>query len=209
MKSPRALTYTYSPQPTQTRFRQIALVVFSLFCFGQVHAMSSIQNQSVEYNIANGLNPQAQGQSISVLKPFQGEFRILSTKQYKHDEQAKFSPIDYAVSYDLFAKPAIASQIKVRQYDRYLNWSIQNLPIPADQALKLVSNMHIIPGSPEIAAQVTQVKRGDLVRLKGELVEIKDRNLVWTSSLSPGGVGDGACEVFRVHSIEWIEHQKI
>ena len=50
---------------------------------------------------------------------------------------------------------------------------------------------------------------GDLVRLKGELVEVKDNNLVWTSSLAPGGVGDGACEVFRVHSIQWIERQKI
>ncbi|HCK29161.1 MAG TPA: hypothetical protein DHW29_02480, partial [Acinetobacter ursingii] len=100
-------------------------------------------------------------------------------------------------------------QIKINQYDRYLNWSMQTLPVPPDQAMKLVSNMHIIPANPDIAKQITQVKRGDLVRLKGELVEVKDNNLVWTSSLAPGGVGDGACEVFRVHSIQWIERQKI
>ncbi|MBF6865534.1 hypothetical protein HN302_20335, partial [Acinetobacter baumannii] len=41
---------------------------------------------------------------------------------YHNDEQAKFSPIDYAVSWGLFAQPEIARHISVKQYDRYLNW---------------------------------------------------------------------------------------
>lgn len=185
-------------------FRQICMGLMVAWCIGQVSASTS-----TEYNIARGLAPQAHGQSISVLKPFKGDFRILGSKQYHDDEQAKFSPIDFAVSYGLFAHPEIASQIKINQYDRYLNWTLRTLPVPPDQALKLVSNMHIIPANPQIAKQITQVKRGDLVRLDGELVEVKDNNLVWTSSLSPGGVGEGACEVFRVNSIQWIERQKI
>ncbi|WP_130803461.1 hypothetical protein [Acinetobacter ihumii] len=184
--------------------KHLALGLMTALWIGQASASASS-----DYNIAKGLAPKAQGQSISVLKPFKGDFRILGSKQYRDDEQAKFSPIDFAVSYGLFAHPQIASQIKINQYDRYLNWSLQTLPVPPDQAMKLVSNMHIIPANPDIAKQITQVKRGDLVRLKGELVEVKDNNLVWTSSLTPGGVGDGACEVFRVHSIQWIEHQKI
>ena len=53
------------------------------------------------------------------------------------------------------------------------------------------------------------MKRGDLVQLKGELVEVRDKDLVWKSSLSPTDIGDGACELFRVNSIQWIEKQKI
>lgn len=49
------------------------------------------------------------------------------------------------------------------------------------------------------------MKRGDLVRMQGELVEVRDKDLVWTSSLTPTDTGDGACEVFRVSSIQWIE----
>ncbi|MBO6151990.1 MAG: hypothetical protein J6O15_05255, partial [Acinetobacter sp.] len=71
-----------------------------------------------------------------------------------------------------------------------------------------VSNMHIIPANPTIAKQIKNVKRGDLVRLKGDLVEIKDKDLVWTSSLTATDTGDGACELFRVSSIEWIEKVK-
>ena len=38
--------------------------------------------------------------------------------------------------------------------------------------------------------------------------EIKDKDLVWTSSLIATDTGDGACELFRVSSIEWIEKVK-
>lgn len=64
---------------------------------GQAHASAS----GVEYNIAKGLSPQVKDQSISVLQPFYGNFRILGSKVYQDDEQAKFSPIDYAVSWGL------------------------------------------------------------------------------------------------------------
>ena len=163
---------------------------------------------SVERNIAKGLPPVLKGQSIEVLQPFKGDFRILGSKTYQHDAQAKFSPIDYAVSWGLFAEPEIARHITVNQYDRYLNWKIDRLPVPAEQAMQMVSNMHIIPANPKIAKDIQKVKRGDLVRLKGELVEVKDQDLVWTSSLTPTDTGDGACEVFRVSSIQWIEKVK-
>lgn len=171
-------------------------------------AMLTVQanaSNASDYNIARGLAPVNKTQSIAVLQAFQGDFRILGAKTYTDDEQAKFSPIDYAVSWGLFAEPEIARQISVNQYDRFLNWKIAKLPVPAEQAMQMVSNMHIIPASPSIARQIQQVKRGDLVRLQGELVEIKDNDLVWRSSLTPTDVGDGACEVFRVQSIQWIE----
>ena len=163
---------------------------------------------AVERNIAKGLPPVMKGQSIEVLQPFKGDFRILGSKTYQDDAQAKFSPIDYAVSWGLFAEPEIARHITVNQYDRYLNWKIDRLPVPAEQAMQMVSNMHIIPANPKIAKDIQKVKRGDLVRLKGELVEVKDQDLVWTSSLTPTDTGDGACEVFRVSSIQWIEKVK-
>ena len=163
---------------------------------------------SVERNIAKGLPPVLKSQSIEVLQPFKGDFRILGSKIYQDDAQAKFSPIDYAVSWGLFAEPEIARHITVNQYDRYLNWKIDRLPVPAEQAMQMVSNMHIIPANPQIAKDIQKVKRGDLVRLKGELVEVKDQDLVWTSSLTPTDTGDGACEVFRVSSIQWIEKVK-
>ena len=67
----------------------------------QVNA-TQFTDLSPEFNIAKGLAPIDQHQTISVLEPFNGEFRILGSKEYSHDEQAKFSPIDYAVTRGLF-----------------------------------------------------------------------------------------------------------
>ena len=178
------------------------------FCLLAAVAPSHASTAGAEYNIAKGLAPSVKDQSIAVLQPFYGNFRILGSKVYADDAQAKFSPIDYAVSWGLFAEPEIARHITVNQYDRYLNWKIDRLPVPAEQAMQMVSNMHIIPANPQIAKHIQKVKRGDLVRLKGELVEVKDQDLVWTSSLTPTDTGDGACEVFRVSSIQWIEKVK-
>lgn len=179
-------------------FRQSMVVWLSMICCSVVLA------KNPEYNLSKGLAPSV-NQSVKVLKPFEGEFRILGYKFYQHDEQAKFSPVDLAVSSGIFADPRIAADISISQYNRYLKWSIPYLPIPAKQAMELVSNIHIIPGSPEIAEQIKHIQRGDLVHLQGELVEIKDKDLVWRSSLSRDDVGDGACEVFRVHRIQWLE----
>ena len=179
--------------------------------FSALLATSMLQvsaSASIDYNIAKGLAPLSKDQSIKKLQTFKGDFRILGSKIYAHDQQAKFSPIDYAVSWGLFAEPEIARHISVNQYDRYLNWKIDRLPVPKEQAMQMVSNMHIIPANPQIAKQIKNVKRGDLVRLKGELVEIKDKDLGWTSSLTPTDTGDGACELFRVSSIQWIEKVK-
>ncbi|WP_343596908.1 hypothetical protein [Acinetobacter sp.] len=180
--------------------RIVCGVVLSLFAV----ATFASNNSSAEYNIANGFAPEVKGQSISVLKPYQGEFRILGSKIYTNDEQAKFSPIDYAVSWGMFANPSIARQIDVRQYDRFLNWKMKTIPVSPREAIDMVSNMHIIPANPQIAQQIKQVKRGDLVRLKGDLVEVKDKNLVWRSALNDYNIGDGACKLFRVDSIQLV-----
>ncbi|OTG63692.1 hypothetical protein B9T29_03010 [Acinetobacter sp. ANC 3903] len=184
----------------------IRAILFSTLLAASMLQVSA--SASVDHNISKGLAPLSKDQSIKKLQSFKGDFRILGSKIYTSDEQAKFSPIDYAVSWGLFAEPEIARHISVNQYDRFLNWKIDRLPVPAEQAMQMVSNMHIIPANPQIAKQIKHVKRGDLVRLKGELVEIKDKNLVWTSSLTPTDTGDGACELFRVSSIEWIERVK-
>lgn len=180
------------------------VVTAILACAGwQVQAASSA------YNIANGLQPTLKSQQISVLEPFEGQFRILGSKEYTDDEQAKFSPIDYAVTRGLFTSPEIARQISIKQYDRFLNWKMARPPIDPRIATQLVSNMHIIPANPQVAAQIKRVKRGDLIQLQGDLVQINDQNLVWKSALDWNGIGDGACKLIRVDSIQWLEHQNI
>ena len=172
-------------------------------------ALAAQAQQTPEFNIANGLAPVSKDQKISVLEPFSGEFRILGSQIYTDDAQARFSPIDYAVTRGIFTEPEIARQISINQYDRFLNWRMAKPPIPPKLATQLVSNMHIIPANPEIAKEIKKVKRGDLVQIKGELVQVNAKDLVWKSALDWNGIGDGACKLVRVDSIKWVEKQNI
>ncbi len=154
--------------------------------------------------VARGLPP-AKNQSVSVLKQYSGEFRILGRKDYQADPEAKFSPVDFAVSEGVLASKYYYPLIGVKLDNRFLTWNMRYLPIPADKAKTLVSNIHIIPANPNIAALLKSVKEGDLVRMKGELVEVDDNGWTWRSSLVRDDVGEGACELMRVESIEWVE----
>lgn len=66
--------------------------------------------------------------------------------------------------------------------------------------------MHLVPATPEIAKQLQQLKKDDLVFLKGALIEIQSSDgWRWRSSLSREDTGAGACELMRVDQIIWRE----
>lgn len=203
---------TMSSKSVFVKVMNVKKAIVKTMLFSALLTLSSLQVQarhSTDYNIAKGLAPVSQDQKISVLEPFAGEFRILGSKIYHDDAQAQFSPIDYAVTRGIFTEPEIARQISINQYDRFLNWKMARPPIPPKLATQLVSNMHIIPANPEVAKEIKKVKRGDLIRLKGDLVQINAKDLVWKSALDWNGVGDGACKLIRVESIQWVERQNM
>ena len=60
--------------------------------------------------------------------------------------------------------------------------------------------MHMVPATPEIAARLRAVNRGDLIDLRGYLVEIAfPDGGEWRSSLTRTDSGNGACELV------WVE----
>ena len=81
-----------------------------------------------------------------------------------------------------------------------------------DELFRQYSNNHIIPKDDEILRQIKVIKRGDYVRLKGYLVEVKgrDRNepgvyYQLTSSLTRDDNGDSSCEVMYVTDVELLD----
>ncbi len=182
------------------RFLQIGMIAL----WGCLSLPTLANRPAAQFNVAHGLAP-ASNQTIKVLEQFSGQFRILGRKEYHSDREAQFSPVDFAVSEGVLANRYYYPLIGVQQSNRYLTWRMTNLPIAPKQAMQLVSNIHIIPANPRIAAALKRVKQGDLVQLNGDLVEVDDHGWKWTSSLSRNDVGDGACELLRVQSIQWVK----
>lgn len=181
------------------------ILMLTILCAVYTSAFAALPTETHRvFNVAQGLGT-GSNQQVQHLQGFAGEFRVLGRKDYRSDREAQFSPVDFAVSEGVLASRTYYPLIGVRQDNRYLTWTMKALPLPPQQAMQLVSNIHIIPANPSVAAELKRVKQGDLVKLRGDLVEVADHGWTWRSSLSRTDVGDGACELLRVQSIQWVE----
>lgn len=64
------------------------------------------------------------------------------------------------------------------------------------------ANMHMIPANDEIARQLKSIRAGNMVHLKGFLVEVTGKDgFRWKSSLTRTDTGGGACELILVESL--------
>ena len=63
--------------------------------------------------------------------------------------------------------------------------------------------MHLIAADKAVAKQISRVRSGQVVKLKGYLVEARRADgFTWTSSLSRTDSGNGACELMWVSDFE-------
>ncbi|ATZ66538.1 MULTISPECIES: hypothetical protein [Acinetobacter] len=147
----------------------------------------------------------AQGVQIVELETYEGAFRVLARKDYHAGRESEFSPIDLAVGWGDMAKPEIYKQVEISQRNRWYYWRVDSEPPIALRQIAVQSaNMHLVPATEEVAKQLKQIKKDDLVYLKGALIEIQAPDgWRWRSSLSREDTGSGACELMRVDRVVW------
>lgn len=155
------------------------------------------------------INSQVQtfnGYTMTNLEPYEGEFRIFSTEKYQFTQGADISPLDLLVGWGEMANPQIYKQIKWSQSGRFGRWEFQDQPpIPMADLQRQASNMHMIAANKQIAKQLSKIKKDQLVFIKGQLVEISNKEgWAWRSSLSRTDTGNGACELMLVTEIRFL-----
>jgi hypothetical protein len=141
-----------------------------------------------------------------ILKPLANytiQARILSRRRYRFDPSSALSPIDFALGWQQMSDSAFINQLDIRQSGRFYSFrprSGYTLPAPPEQLLLQSANTHIIPSDEFIAKKINRLRQGDLIEMRGYLVDItrsKD-GFKWTSSLTRTDSGGGACEVMWV-----------
>lgn len=143
---------------------------------------------------------------IRELESYAGEFRILGRKEYQFGREAELSPVDFAVGWGRMAEANIYQQIQIRQSNRWYFWRTESAPpIPIREIETSSANMHVIPSTAQVAKQLKRVQTGDMVYLKGVLVEVSAKDgWHWRSSLSREDTGNGACELMRVDEVRFL-----
>jgi hypothetical protein len=166
---------------------------------GMLAAGEPVQNETQEKPWQHG------DYLITPLAEYEVTARVLATKDYNWDKSADLSPVDLALGWGVMSDSGLLENLRISQSGRWFYVYWQNANVDVNQVMTHSANTHILPASKDIARQVKNVKRDDIVRLQGYLVEVTTTDgFLWRSSLTRGDTGDGSCEVLWVTSVEVV-----
>jgi len=143
------------------------------------------------------------GFQIALLASFEIRARVIAVESYRFDRGAALSPVDLALGWGPMSNGDILKQINFSQGGRFYSWWTQKFPVPRNVIESHSANMHMIPADDDIERRLKSTRAGNLVRIKGYLVEATSKEgFRWKSSLSRSDTGAGACELIWVESLE-------
>ena len=141
--------------------------------------------------------------TLTPLAAFTLQARVLGREDYRLDPLASLVPTDLALGWGPMSDSAVLDRIEIRQGGRFYRWSVQELPIPERDIVRSSANMHLIPADEAVARTLAEVRVGQVIALRGRLVEARtDNGLSVRSSLRRDDSGAGACELIWVESLE-------
>lgn len=133
---------------------------------------------------------------------------MIGEERYRLDRGAALAPVDLALGWGMMSDSAVLKQISVSQGERSYSWWVnnKNYPVPRTIIEAHSANMHMIPANHDIERRLKSVRAGNLVHVKGYLVEVINKDgFRWKSSLTRSDTGAGACELIWVESLEtWL-----
>lgn len=134
--------------------------------------------------------------------------RLLRRENYRFDRGAALAPLDFAVGWGVMSRTEVLDQLGIRQSNRYFHLSWQTPPAPPQKILDSAANMHLIPADASVARSLDRMRPGQVVRLRGLLVDASDAHgWRWNTSLTRDDRGAGACELMYVQLAEVIPTQ--
>jgi hypothetical protein len=160
-----------------------------------------INNPPLQY--ATNASPfQSKGYTITPVQSYELEARVLSKKNYYFGREADLSPLDLAVGWGEMSDEVNVQAIPLRQTGRFALWGGGPFPLSYEAMNTQLSNMHLIPASPLLEKRLKSIKKGHIVQLKGQLVNVRAADgWYWNSSLTRTDWSNGACELMYVTSV--------
>ena len=161
-------------------------------------------NDPVQESVGkDGQTWQIAGYDVHALASFEVDARVLSAERYRMDRESDLAPVDLALGWGPMSSNEVIDALSISQGSRFYSWSWSGRPpIDPGQIARHSANMHMIPGDEAVRAALLDVRPGNLVHLKGWLIEAKSPDgWHWRSSLTRTDTGYGACEVVLVESL--------
>jgi len=128
---------------------------------------------------------------------------VVKSKRKYSDFPSQISYYDLAIAWGDLNKKGIDDFISYSQRGRWYYFQhTAASPVDIGYISNNSANVHIIHKNENVLNKIKKIKKGDLIKLKGYLVDVdfKESNNVelWQTSRSRSDTGNGACEIFYV-----------
>ena len=161
------------------------------------------QDDPLQTDIANGETVQMGRWTLTVRANYQITARVLGRESYHFDALSDLIPEDLALGWGPMSDNRILRTIEVSQSNRFYYWHADSgTPIATDAIIAHSANTHVIPQNSLVARELARVRPGEVVTLRGELVDGVRNDGRWIkTSLVRNDTGPGACEVLLVTDV--------
>jgi hypothetical protein len=187
------------------------LLFVGLFGYGVLHhyqnrpvihgAGEMAVSEPIQIN-THAADVQLNGFTLTPLAEYSIKARVLSKEDYSMGTEAELSPTDLALGWGPMSDEAVLSKIDISQSNRFFYWHVDAFPIPQHEIETHAANTHIIPANDSVKRQLRKIRQGQIVNIKGQLIEAKRPDgWHWRSSLTREDTGAGACELVYVKEL--------
>lgn len=162
-----------------------------------------VEENPLQQNLSNGNSWQKDDYSFHALAEFEIRAMVLSKEGYSFGRESDISPYDLVLGWGKMSDQSVIDQIDISQRNRWYHWRVDSYPIPKREIETHSANMHMIPANDQIEDQLSDITKGNIIRIKGYLVKVTASDgWNWISSTTRIDTGGGACEIIWVDELE-------
>jgi hypothetical protein len=136
---------------------------------------------------------------------FDATVRILRREEYSLGAMASLVPTDFAVGWGRMSDSAVLERIEISQANRFYFWRTQDWPLDREEIESHSANWHVIAANDAVRSVLDGLRAGNVVQLRGRLVDVEGREGSMPTSLSRSDTGAGACEILLASSARVLE----
>lgn len=165
----------------------------------------------VQVNLKNAEIIMHEGKEGAVkIKP-RAEYEITGIVKLKveyDDFGSQVSKYDLGLAWGKVNNKKIDKYMKYRKANRGLHYIYSSkLPVGIAYVEEHICNLHAIHKDDKVLRRLDRIEKGDIVTLKGFLVDVDFSGATWSTSLIRTDTGYGGCEVMYIEEIQFRDRK--
>jgi hypothetical protein len=195
------------------RFAPWLLVAIALFALWKLYSGRDIDHPPGILAAAEPVQREIEAaplieRGVFKLRPraeFSATVRVLHREDYSLGGLARLVPTDFAVGWGPLSDSQVLEDVEISQSNRFYYWHTSHWPVDRATIESHSANWHVIPDNAAVRSVLGKLRRGSIVELEGELVDVEGPEGRMATSLTRLDTGAGACEVLLATSAHIVE----